>query len=49
MVQEHEKGLEVFAVDPIASMQAVGNNDLLEIASEVQARLICVIQSIGQL
>lgn len=37
---------EVAAVDPIASMQAVGNQDLGAIAEEVQARLRRVIEAL---
>ena len=48
VVQEHEKGLEVSAVDPIASMQSVGNEDLSGLANEVQAKLIRVIKAISE-
>ena len=47
IVQEHAEGhVEVSAVDPIASMQAVENPDLREIATEVRARLNRVIDSL---
>ena len=48
IVQEKTSGggVEVSAVDPIASMQAIQNPDLAEVAHEVQARLRKVIQSL---
>ncbi|MEB8344852.1 DUF302 domain-containing protein [Flavobacteriaceae bacterium KMM 6898] len=40
IIQEKEKGhIEVAAVDPNASMMAVGNKDLSEIASQVTQKL----------
>ncbi len=39
---------EVAAVDPVSSMQAVGNKDLEDVATNVQAKLRNVIQSLGQ-
>jgi len=39
-------GIEVAAVDPIASMQAVGNSDLADIAKQVQAKLRAVIETL---
>jgi uncharacterized protein (DUF302 family) len=40
IVQEHQSGdIEVSAVDPVASMQAVGNPGLADVAKEVQAKL----------
>ena len=40
IVQEHASGgVEVSAVDPVASMQAIHNPDLAEVAKEVQAKL----------
>ena len=40
IVEEHENGqVEVSAVDPIASMSSVKNDDLGEIAIEVQTKL----------
>lgn len=40
IVQEHENGkVEVSAVDPVASMQAVKNEELHEVAEEVRSRL----------
>jgi len=46
IVQQVEDGVEVSAVDPIASMQGVGNQELEEIASEVQTKLKAVIGSL---
>lgn len=44
IVQEYEDGrVEVAAVDPIASMQAVDNADLAEIATQVRSKLQQVI------
>ena len=40
IVQQHEGGgVEVSAVDPVASMQAIRNPGLAELAKEVQAKL----------
>ena len=38
--------IEVAAVDPIASMQAVGNPNLGKVASEVQSKLRKVVESL---
>ena len=47
IVQEHAEGhVEVSAVDPIASMQAIENPDLQDIATAVRARLKRVIDSL---
>jgi uncharacterized protein (DUF302 family) len=47
IVQEREPGIiEISAVDPAASMIAVENNSLGDIAKEVQMKLAKVIQSI---
>lgn len=47
IVQEHKPGeIEVSAVDPIASMQAIQNPDLQETAHEVRARLERVVTSL---
>jgi uncharacterized protein (DUF302 family) len=47
VVQESGEGnIEVSAVDPIASMQAVQNPNLQEIAEQVQAKLRSVIASL---
>jgi uncharacterized protein (DUF302 family) len=40
VVQEHENGdVEVSAIDPVASMQAVHNESLIDVAGSVQALL----------
>ena len=47
IVQEHAPGrVEVSAVDPLASMQAIGNPKLEPVAREVQARLKRVIENV---
>ncbi|KYG79289.1 hypothetical protein AWW67_12990 [Roseivirga seohaensis] len=46
IVQQTEKGVEVAAVDPVASMQAVENKDLEGIANEIQAKLKAAIDSL---
>ena len=46
IVQETEGGVEVAAIDPVASMQAVENPALEGIASEVQGMLKKVIDSL---
>lgn len=47
IVQEREPGkVEVSAVDPVASMQAIENEDLGEVAMEVQERLRKIIESL---
>ncbi|MFW9916815.1 MAG: DUF302 domain-containing protein [Candidatus Thorarchaeota archaeon] len=47
IVQEHEEGqIEVSAVDPIASMQAIDNPKLREIAAAVGLKLKKVIESL---
>ncbi len=43
IVQEHGGKVEVSAVDPAASMQAIDNPMLAEVATEVQAKLKRVI------
>jgi uncharacterized protein (DUF302 family) len=48
IVQEKEKGkLEVSAVNPVASMQAIENPGLIEVAKDVSARLKRVIDTLG--
>lgn len=48
IVQELEKDvIEVAAVDPIASMQAIKNENLGEIAKEIRAKLIKVIEIVS--
>ncbi|MFN1835466.1 DUF302 domain-containing protein [Balneola sp. MJW-20] len=47
ILEENEDGsIEVSAVDPVASMQAVKNKDLGGIAEQVRDRLQAVIQSL---
>ncbi len=47
IVEEHEDGtIEVSAVNPIASMQAIENSSLGNIAGEVKSKLEKVIQAI---
>jgi len=47
IVQEHEGGrVEVSAVDPVASMRAIENPGLAEVANEVRAKLKRVIEGI---
>jgi len=47
IVQEKEPGnIEVSAINPIASMQAVVNNDLQPIATEISAKLEKVIKDL---
>lgn len=46
IVEAVDGGIEVSAVDPMASMQAVENEDLAGIAQEVQTLLQEVIQSL---
>ena len=47
LVQERDDGqVEVSAVDPVASMQAIENPDLGEIAREVRGRLRAVVDSL---
>jgi len=48
IVEEHENGeVEVSAVDPIASMSSVENEDMGGLASEVQQKLLTVIQNLN--
>lgn len=47
IVQEHGEGsVEVSAIDPVASMQAIHNPELHDIAQEIQAKLEAVIGSL---
>lgn len=46
IVQQVGEGIEVAAVDPVASMQAVDNKGLSEIAKEIQSKLKLVIESL---
>jgi hypothetical protein len=47
IVQQHADGaVEVSAVDPVASMQAIKNPALAEVANEVQAKLKRVVEGL---
>ena len=46
IVQEGSGGIEVSAVDPVASMQAIDNPSLASVALQVQAKLKKVIDSL---
>ncbi len=46
IVPQIADGIEVAAVDPVASMQAVENQELDEIAEEIQAKLKSVIENL---
>lgn len=46
IVQQIDGAVEVSAVDPIASMQGVGNQELEEVATEVQSKLRFAIDSL---
>ena len=47
IVQEHTEGsVEVSAIDPVASMQAIRNPKLHEIAEQIQTKLKTVIESL---
>ncbi len=46
ILQEADGGIEVAAVDPVASMQAVENDSLGEVAMDVQNRLREVVEGL---
>jgi len=47
IVQQHDGGkVEVSAIDPVASMQAIENPGLADVAQEVQGRLRQVVESL---
>jgi uncharacterized protein (DUF302 family) len=46
IVQEHHDGVEVSAIDPVASMQAIENTGLADVAKEVRAKLKKVIDGL---
>ncbi len=46
IVQEKEKGTEVAAIDPLASMQAVENQELQQVAQTIQEKLKNVINAL---
>ncbi|MFO7743924.1 MAG: DUF302 domain-containing protein [Psychroflexus sp.] len=39
IVQELDEGIEIAAIDPVASMQSVGSDNLSEIANEIRDKL----------
>lgn len=48
IVRELENGrIEVCAVDPVASMQAVNNEDLGEVAEQIRAKLKSVVKNLS--
>lgn len=47
IVQEKDGVIEVAAVDPVASMQSVANNELEGIATEIQKKLKTVIDTLA--
>lgn len=46
VIEQDEGNIEVAAVDPVSSMQAVENSALAEVASEIQNKLSAVINSL---
>jgi uncharacterized protein (DUF302 family) len=47
IVQEHQSGdVEVSAIDPVASMQAIDNPGLADVAKEVRAKLKRVVEGL---
>ncbi len=46
IVQETDKGVEVAAVDPVASMQAIDNPALAEVAEQVRALLRSAVEAL---
>lgn len=46
IVQQTDAGVEVAAVDPLASMAAVDNPELAKIADEVRTRLMRVVEQL---
>lgn len=46
IVQEKPEGTEISAINPVASMQGVGNPNLAEIADQVRVKLKSVIESL---
>ena len=46
IVQQTDDGVEIAAVEPLASMPAVENKDLEGIAEEIQSKLKAVIESL---
>lgn len=48
VVQEKPEGIEVAAIDPVASMQAIGNEALGRKAAEVREKLRRAIERLGE-
>ncbi len=46
IVQEKENGVEIAAIDPVVSMQAIANPQLNDIAGEIRKKLHRVIDSL---
>lgn len=46
IVQELDEGIEIAAVDPVASMQSVGNENLSDIANEIRDKLKKAVSSL---
>ncbi|VAX24428.1 protein of unknown function DUF302 [hydrothermal vent metagenome] len=46
ILQQKEDGVEVSAIDPVASMTAVENSKIEEVAKKIQAKLKTVIDSL---
>jgi len=46
ILQERENGIEVAAIDPIASMSSVNNEKVTEVAGKIQSKLKSVIESL---
>jgi uncharacterized protein (DUF302 family) len=46
ILREVEGGIQVSAIDPLASMQAIDNDDLKSVAGEVRDMLAVVVQEI---
>jgi uncharacterized protein (DUF302 family) len=44
--QTHDGSIEVSAVDPVASMQAVGNAELISVAETVREKMRAVIETL---
>jgi len=46
IVQQNENGIEIAAIDPVASMKAVKNDKVAEIAEKIQNKLKTVIDNL---
>lgn len=46
VVQQTDRGIEVSAVDPAASMMAIDNPELIQVAAQVRDKLKAVIESL---